>query len=97
VRYPVRHLVSAVLVSLALAAPGAAQGFIYGDIEWGSDPQTTTDLLAAQGFELEEDFVPDEGELMYTSTEVQGVIAVAAFAEDELVGLRFVFSGGNMD
>ncbi|HEU4881807.1 MAG TPA: surface-adhesin E family protein [Longimicrobium sp.] len=93
----IRHLVSAVLASLALSAPAAAQGFVYRDIAWGSDPQTTTNQLAAEGFALEEDFAPDEGEVMYTDSENENVIALASFAGDRLVGIRIAMSGENAE
>jgi hypothetical protein len=97
VRSAFRHLASAVVASFILAAPAAAQGYVYRDIAWGSDPRTTTDKLAAEGFELEENFAPDEGEVMYNSAENPDVIALASFAGDRLVGVRVVFGGENVD
>lgn len=83
-------------VALALAAPLHAQGYIYRDIAWGSDAETTTAALAQEGFTLN-DFSPAEGELMYTDPENRGVLAFASFAGERLVGIRIVSSGDNVD
>lgn len=78
------------LVSLAFA-PAARAQYLYGDIPWGSDVRTATEGLAAQGFILNTEFAPDEGELLYEGPE--GVLGFATFAGDRLVGLRFIYLG----
>jgi hypothetical protein len=95
VRSAIRILAAAVLASF-VAAPAWAQGYTFRNIAWGSDPQTTTRELAAQGFELEEGYA-EEGEVMYNSTENPDVIALASFAGDRLVGLRIVAGSENVD
>jgi hypothetical protein len=76
---------------LLIAAPVAAQNdFVYAEIPWGSDAQSTTDALAAHGFVLDTEFTPDPGDLMYVDDD--DVIALASFAGDALVGIRIVYS-----
>lgn len=85
-----RIALAALAVSL-FAAPVAAQNdFVYAEIPWGSDAQSTTDALAAQGFVLNTEFTPDPGDLMYEDDD--DVIALASFAGDALVGIRIVYS-----
>lgn len=93
----IRILFLAVLAAVAHAAPVAAQGFVYRDIAWGSDPQTTTEGLAQAGFEFDAENSEGLGELLYTSTEVEGAMVFATFSADRLVGIRIVFSAENVD
>jgi hypothetical protein len=92
-----RILPFALLAVFAPAVPLAAQGFVYRDVAWGSDFQTTTRQLEAEGFRLEEDYSPDEGEVVYTDPENQDVLAMASFAGDRLVGIRIVATSENVD
>lgn len=90
---PVRRSLRVLAASAAvlLAAPAAAQEFTYNDIPWGSDVKATTAGLARAGFTLDEEFAPDEGELMYVDDE--GVFAFATFAGNRLVGVRIAWAG----
>jgi hypothetical protein len=92
-----RILPFALLAAFAPAVPLGAQGFVYRDIAWGSDFQTTTRQLEAEGYRLEEDYSPDEGEVVYTNPENEAVLAMASFAGDRLVGIRIVVTSDNVN
>lgn len=81
---------AALAVPLFAASVAAQNDFVYADIPWGSDAQSTTDALAAHGFVLSTEFTPDPGDLMYADED--DVIALASFAGDALVGMRIVYS-----
>jgi hypothetical protein len=89
----VRRIVLFILAAFASLAfaPAARAQFVYEDIAWGSDVRATTEALAAHGFVLNTEFVPDEGELLYEGAD--DVLAMATFADDQLVGLRFIYTG----